>query len=315
MSINIDAYCLNPIQYQKTLLKSEIEYYDKICALRKQISDKDQKIIDIINLPVVMIQSMLSPEGLKMMGLFMGIDLVSKSAYKSLLNFLSKGLSQELIDEIAVRAGSEAGSLVSSAIITSVVADSVVEASAASIAISVMSMAAEVIDVAAFLQIILMMIGMIIDTWDPCGFGQELDADSLDKLSDGVNTQFMIKFLEAVSVSTDSVGNTIQLNNWPLEYYADSLSDFQNFNSTQNQVNYWNYSIDYLKSLSVNSNGEKIVWPNVNAIDNTEFKKIIKTVSISLANNNTYVTNFIDKWWVILLGIIIIIILFIFLIR
>lgn len=319
--MSIDKYCKNPIEY-KNLPQKTIKYYNNICDTRKQIDSDWNKLIKKAGataeeIPVAMLNSIFSPQGLEMIGIFEGVKITSKVAINGLLRGIARGVGPEVMEAASALAAEEGAMYVNNAILQTVVGIAVQEAVEAEMAYRALTLAIDLgTELLAGLAAV-QMLSMIIDIWDPAGYSKELNADSLSTMVTSYNYAFASQYLNDDSSGyVDEFGNSEPANIWPVEFYADMDREFQQINKDKYNYKFWTYSVEYTKNLKINSNGELIIWPKAgNVLDNNWFTKFSKNYSIVLADKNTVVANFIDRYLIILMVIIVIIIIILLLIK
>jgi len=178
--------------------------------------------------------------------------------------------------------------------------------------------------------LIIQLIGMIIDMWDPCKLSEPLDKTSFVEMTDLYNTIFRDNYISSVASVRDSYGNSIGTDNWPLEYYAEDgiLPMYQSFEPSdevkaQFVGDTWDdikaeLIMQYLQSMSFNAIGLPISFgadqnPANMLMEPFDPNNIISVRLYQISNKNKVVSNWISKWWPLLLCVIIVV--FIILIR
>lgn len=318
MSVSIDNYCKNPSLYSKKLTTNQKTFYDNICNTRKQLNLNWSKLgTSVASFPADMLNSMLSPEGLKMLSIFMGIDLSGKIAMSAILRTISTSVGEEVMKTASALATEKGSFFISNSLLTSVLSEAVEEGSIASKALMVTEMISEGAGEIMGILTIVQFLGAIFDSWDPNGYGNELNAESLDIINNQFNIKFMQKFLSTVSAGNDEFGNPIFYSSWPVEYYADPIIANEKKNIYQKK--FFEYTTEYLQNLTVNSNGETIYWGPIdsdhNIITPNWFENYAKKYSDVLADKNTVVSNWINKYLLLILVIFVITILFLLFIK
>jgi hypothetical protein len=160
-------------------------------------------------------------------------------------------------------------------------------------------------------QMILQLVGMALDFWDPCGLNNEMDDKALQSFCDSINDIFMKSLLSKYCSHQDSYGNVTYTKTFPIVYYADTA--IQNYKSDYYQQRLLKHITDYLGSLQYNSDGYPILIPSEKGqlLTNSDIAKITRNVNTvsNWANNNTVAQNWLAKWWPLLLGFTILIII------
>ena len=195
---------------------------------------------------------------------------------------------------------------------------------------------------------------MMIDSWDPCGFNQLLDQNTLDTII----TQYDNAFIKALYYSNPDSNNDISTvfkyiditqlaPKIPEEFTANMLFNFLNKewdsstkqvvprkNGLFNQINcpgnmncmdYYTigeglggpWTLEYFSNLKNNAAGEPIQWNNGSTLPFNEdsFQKARDSLSLQFANQNTIVESWIAKYWIYIILIILLILTILLLIK
>lgn len=325
-NISIDQYCSNPSLYQNQLSNNIIKNWNQICSAKKQLNNIKFNINDLLNIGenslIKFIESMLNPQSLMIIGAILGITLSVKSLYTLTLNWLTKGLSENVLiaGEEAIAEGASIASANASVIFDSFMSEGILAAVESGnlgiYSLGLLLQSAKVLgkllEFVGLVLMVLQVIGIIFDTWDPCNLNKELDANSFQLYNNNFNKVFRENVLISLESMTDSYNRQYWIYVWPIEFFAD-----RGILSSQKEDYYsilrTKYCIRYLNALDFNSNGEPIYWPNGgNFINNDKFAKIIKTIGISLSDNNTIIANWIIKFWPLLIFLLFLILIIIF---
>lgn len=312
-NVSIDKYCADPQEYTNSLPQATKDYYNSICVAKSNISnswkEQTEKLgLTIVEFPFTMLQSILSPEGLKLLSIFVGVDLTGKAALNGIYRTIASGIGPEVMEAATEMAAETGASFVNNAILTSVLANAIEEGTFAARAFMITSMIAEMASATMTILTIVQILGAIIDAWDPEGYGNELDADTLDIIVDGFNDQFMTTFLSDVTSGKDEFGRPTKYNVWPVEFYADYIIGDAKKDVYDKKM--FLYMTEYLQNLKVNSDGDAIAWPtNTELIKPSVFDQYANQYSMIIADKNTIVANWVRKYWLILLTIAIIIVI------
>ena len=321
-SLTITKYCDNPSEYGSGLSEKTKIYYDNICLLRKGIAGDWKKRLKTIGKGTEVIAetfgnmflSIFSPQGLEMLSIFMGINLAGKLAMNAMLRVIASGVGPEVMAMASEQAIKSGGYFVSNSILSTVLSNAVEEGTAAAKALEALEVTADAVDIFMIILTIVQFLGAIMDTWDPEGYNNQMNADALNHINSKFNEQFMISFLNHVTQSNDEFGRPILYATWPVEFYADSL--IATSKKKKYEVKKYKYVSDYLLYLKVNSDGEPIVWPSgTDIISLSHFQKFAREYSLVVADKNTVVANWVNKYWVLLLGILLIILIILILIK
>lgn len=158
------------------------------------------------------------------------------------------------------------------------------------------------------IMLVLQITGMIFDGLDPCDLNLQLDADQLTTFTNSFNDSYRRTVMSSVESSQDSYGHITYNALWPLPYYAEQ-SAILPFKQDYYKKIQTKLTMQYLATLTHNSDGYPIYRPSGgNLVKN----KVISGIALQelgfFSNNNTVVENWISKWWPILAGIFILII-------
>jgi hypothetical protein len=163
-----------------------------------------------------------------------------------------------------------------------------------------------------------MILGAILDSWDPLGLNNELSAQDLEDLCNSFDKEFINRYMSSVSIGNDEYGNPVYGAIWPVEYYADNLMVEYENNDTYKSL-HSQYAFDYIHSLTYNSDGEIIGWPNEGELLTSNVNSILKNYSdqyfMVLAGKNTVLSNWFKKNWIIILIVILLIVIFLLFIK
>lgn len=292
--MDIDTYCKNPRTY-KNLPRDTRKYYDRICSMKQHVSigwkkEFERLGINLLQAPEKIISGMISPQGLEMLGVFMGIDLTGKLALNAILRGIARGIGQEVM-EIAAQHATEQGALfINNAIISSIVASAVEEGTMAATAFAVTEAVSSAVSEVVSVVTIIQFLGMIIDMWDPLGYSNELNADTMDIIAREFDIAFANKFLELLTIGRDRFGRPIHFGQVPVEYRADS-----ELMKTQSQFKLYKYTFEYLDKLEYNSDGHAM-YPRLKTgtlLDNNVFLSFTDNIILTLSNKNTVVARWI----------------------
>lgn len=319
MSISIDDYCKNP-QLGKNLPEITRTYYNEICLLRRAMDINWQQQLSKLgqgleHLPESLIQSILSPEGLEMIGIFEGIKLTGKLAQNAMLRAITRGAGFEIREEVAKQVAEKGLMFANSALMSHVLAGAVKEGSIAARAFMFTQLISRTAGYLSSILDIMMILSMILDAWDPAGYGQEMNAESMQSLNDEFNSKFINMYLEESTLGQDEFGRPIYGATWPVEFYADIILADETSNNIDYEKLRLSLQSEYLYNLKVNSNGDPIVWQKgggyglPDLISNDKFEQLAKQYSNILGDNNSIVANWIDKYFLIILGILLLFII------
>jgi hypothetical protein len=293
--MNIDSYCKNPRVY-KTLPADTRQYYDRICSMKQDVSigwnEQLKKLgISLLQAPEKIISNMLTPQGLEMLGIFMGIDLTSKAALNGILRGIARGVGPEVMEVAAEQAAEQGASFINNAIISSVLGEAVEEGTIAATAFAITEAVSSAVSAISSVVIIIQFLGMMVDYWDPLGYSGELDAETMDTINNEFDIAFANKFLEMMTVGRDRFGRPIHFGQLPVEYRMDA----ELFAEDQKdlQLKRYAYTAEYLSRLEYNSNGHAMK-PRVRdgeLLNARVFNAFANSMALTLANQNTEVAR------------------------
>ena len=154
---------------------------------------------------------------------------------------------------------------------------------------------------------IMMLIAGVLDIWDPMGYGSTLNAETLQHVADSFNNQFSTAMLNNTDMGKTSQGKTIYRFTWPMMYDLGQHI-MQTPLTTEEEKEYTLLIAEYYKTLKYNSLGELIVWDKtiLPLPEPSDFQKYAKTFDLCVSNGNTYVSNWLARWWGLLLTLLII---------
>lgn len=336
--MDIDKYCQNPSRY--SLPKETKEYYDQICLSRKNVTKhnnelrkwlvKNSKTIGEKGLSFVkftstlvsnLIQGMLSPQGLEYMGIFYGINLGAKVAGSLILRALVRGLATKVWEDAVAMATEKGAMFVSNTVMATALAKGAEESATALALKNIAEGVSQAFDEITFILTIVMLLGIVLDAIDRQGFGKQLDASMLDYIGDQLDQLFTQKFLSVNVIGKDAFGRDLHYAHWPVEYSGISLEAYINQvlskeDQDEYQLKYYKYMVEYTESLKINSDGYSICWPQGGQlITEDEFFTYVDSFSMILADRNTVVAEWLHKYWLIVVFLLLLLIIFILTIR
>lgn len=308
-------YCQNPSNFKGSLTEAEIISYNSQCENLSTFDKFSDWSADTIkNLVDAMIDTTTGREMLAII-LFKGALEKGITKYGMRLAFnelitdklittLTKEVTEIGIKEVGVIALSAVGSCLAIA----------AEAALISLEIALPFLA----PIEAALQMF-MLLGMLIDAWDPCDLQQQIGPQYLNAITKQYNMAFVNAFASTQQNTLEEDLNkrlVYRLGIWPIEYYIDNtyISDaVKSINKTDQydtkrrlyQTLYLKYAVEIpkLSKLSISA---------------ADFKNLNDPNDIfyQLSNKNSIVEKFFKNYWVyIIIVIIILIILIIFIIH
>lgn len=317
--ISFYNYCKRPVDYQY-LPESTRKYYDHICSLQNSIdSDWKKNAAEIgsaiAQLPQNIISNMFTPKGLEVLSIFMGIDLTSRAAMNGILRGIAKGVGPEIMEAAASLAKTQGALFVNNSILTSVLASAVEDGSAAEIALmstrAISTGATVVTSIISIVQIL----GNIIDSWDPEGYSQELNSDTMQVINDKFNEEFIDHFLSSVSIGKDRFGHEQHYKQWPVEYNASTMLAAQAQHGDERQKKLFLYITEYLGALEYNSDGEAM-FPKQQGgelVNPAIFPELANSFELVVSNQNTVVLGWMKKhlvWIALISGVLLFLLIY-----
>lgn len=316
-------YCANPNQYASGLTKATIKYYNSICKARKILSS-NQLTSDLtkkgkmplwksfVEFPMIFLEGLMTPQGLMAMSEFagaqIGIYVLKNMLYRGIARF-SVGVTSEAIGEQVAKKGAL---FANNAILDSMISDAIDEAASFSIVYSAIEIIGDVLDPVISALTNIRLLGMILDIWDPLGYGNQISASTLAMFTKGYNNAFMKAGMYTVNKVPDAFGNYFFINRWPLEYYADyTILKDKNIMLKDQTTLKFTYIAEYLDALQYNSNGDYIDWSandGGKALAKSDFDKMRNQMELMIVDQNTVVASWLSRWWPIVVAIVLIII-------
>jgi hypothetical protein len=292
-NVSISEYCKNPENYKNTLSNTTIKYYNSVCLNMKNppsgntsglllsgLSNTGKGIANVI-------QGMLTPEGLLMLGILIGGSILTKysntlveQAVKDLLPIITKIGAQIAEKEIVPVTG---------ALITTIGNVTVYSAFAS---VKILNFALDVVDYFNWPLLILTIIAAIFDAWDPCDLNSVLGREKLMEINESLNENFQEKIIKSGSFKNEQ-GDVEYVNKYPIEYYSDSIL-YQYESEYTYKLTL--YSFYYLNNLIYNSKGELIENKPMDLPTQKDISILTKSTVYWLADGNIVVYNWISKW-------------------
>lgn len=328
-NISPNDYCKDPQKYKDTpgLDDQTLLYWSQYCRLKKQINNQGMPSQNDIRkaLPKALegfILGLVSPKGLEMMGMMIGAKIAYRSVKTAVGNLIKNGLDKETLeaaekfiadggDEAIANGGGIMDRLFADMAFVDVKVAEEAGYSAGRYAASAIFDAMDfVLDFADEAMIVLMVLSMIFDAWDPCKLNVMLDNKQLALFTTSFNDHFRQSMLADLDAITDGYGHTILNGEWPLQYYAErsALVPFKNTYYNKIRVN---LVFSYMNSLRFNSCGMPMNYQRAGSgklVSNDILSGLEKGAFVFFADDNTVVVNWLVKWWPVLLTVIIILI-------
>lgn len=302
------------------------KYWSQYCKLKKKIENQPMPSHKSLKQGAEeafknMLENLVSPQALEFLGAIKGTTILYKTVKKAVAKTLREGLSDEVrnaAEDFIRNGGDEA--VANAASVTEEIADNVafIDISVAIEAgydvgdmitaglFALFDLIGEVFEAAMVVQII----GMVLDAWDPCDLNSQLTADQLQNFSQSFNDQFRLGILGQIGATRDSYGRTILNGIWPVQYYADQTI-LQPYKKKEYKKIKMQLQLSYLNNLEFNSCGQPI--PKTRAGGGSLWSQetitgFDKDTLIFFSDGNTVAANWLYKWWPVLLGIIIVLI-------
>lgn len=327
--VTIDEYCKNPEGWKSKLPDNVIKYYDSICKSRSDLNNKGTDIGDIGKaIPeslLKMLEGMLSPQSLALLGAAYGVTVGVKMAFSAAVKALTSGLPESIttaMGEMVAEGASEAA-VNASVLLENFMATMTVETfgeAAGSYALGALlqgaKMLGELMEWITIVMMVVQLIGMVFDSWDPCHLNDQLDAKAIDTFNGAYDKVFRLHVLPMVDSMKDAYGETFELYVWPIEYFADRGFLLQEKEDYYRPIR-MKLMVRYLNSLEYNSDGQPIYWPKGgNLVNNNQLKGMANTLALVAADDNTVVANWLTKWWpLVVFAIMVLIIIIVFIIK
>jgi hypothetical protein len=288
---DIDKFCCDPESVQVD--ESTADYYRRLCAARQDASDYwDEQLSKfgegLMNIPESFIMGILSPEGLEMLGLALGIDLSGKFALNAILRGIAKGVGSGVMDAAGVLAAKEGAIWANNVILTTVLAGAVKEGSLAAIAFRLTKMLSTAVSRVANILAVIQLLGMILDNWDPKGYNEELDAATIKHLVSEFNRVFQATFMNQVPIGSDEFGKPIYPDSWPIEYIVP-------IEESESEDNLWLYIVEYLDHLKFNSDGYPIIKPPGGDLIFPDWGQVADNIFLQWTSGNTVAANYLHN--------------------
>lgn len=334
---SINEYCSNPSQYVNSYPPETISYWNNICKDRQNGQKETQNDIEKLagfagkgaeeSLDVLgkalsnMIMSMLTPEGMKMMGIFLGVDFGVKTLYKLLLktvkNYVARGITEEITDlsaKVSADAAIDAASSNAAVMSSELAGEMGVALAEEQGAVWALEMLGEVFSGIMDIFMVLQVMAMVFQAWDPCHYNTQLSKDAVNQFTASFNKMYREKGVVAYNSFTDVYGRTEYLNVWPIDYTATQfLLDIHS--NKEYKLAYTRYTAQYLSSLRVNSVGDPIYLPNggvtISQMNSSHWRNMELQLSNAFADGNTVVGNVVMKFWPLFAILVIVILIFI----
>ena len=294
---DIDKFCCDP----SSLVVDEgtANYYRRLCDARQESHDYWQVQLDkfgesMVNFPENFILGIFSPEGLELLGLTLGIDLSGTVALNAMLRVIAVGAGKNVMAAAGELASTEGALWVNNAILTAVLSSAVKEGTMAALAYRLTRLLSTAVSRIANVLAIVQLLGMILDSWDPMGYGQELNAEAMEALGNEFDRAFQAAFMNQVPIGQDELGKPIFPTEWPIEYTVPPPQEKETALKDQS-ANMWPYIVEYLNALKYNSDGYPIDRPKGGNLIAPNWGKVADTVFLQWTSGNTVAAEYLHE--------------------
>jgi hypothetical protein len=330
-TISPNEYCDHPQDYKNSpgLTDETRRYWDHYCAIRKQMNTADAGFWNWNSMreavPATLlgfINGICSPRGMEILGVIMGAKVTYRSMKAAVGNIIKRGLSEDAIktaEIFASRGGDEAiangGSIMFGIgrdlmFVDVKIAEELGYTGGRYAASALFRGLDMLFDFADEAFIIIMVISMVLDAWDPCNLNSMLDDKALDLYGNMFDQKFRETLLSELDSTVDSYGTTILSATWPIEYYAEKSALLPLKKDYYDSIQQ-NLMFAYLNSLSFNSCGlpiQHVKSGTGKVIDNNVLTGLNADAFIFFSDNNTVVSNWLIKFWPVIVSFILILI-------
>lgn len=334
--ISIQDYCKNPQLYKNSLSTNTLNYYNSQCQNTQNVNSNfenikndilenlkdvyDDALKPVLNKILPLIESMLSPSGLAVLAGFYGYNLTIKflsNVFKDWFKTIATGNILKLTEYLGKNGIKIGGELFNEMI----VGRSLFECIDVGLGRISFALIGVVSGVGSLLSIInpalemFMLVGIVLDMWDPCNLNNQIGSEALRILSENFNKAFREEILKNIDSLTRSNNDIVIKNSFPLEYFDDNILASV---LTDDEKKYFDdlktkYMLEYLANLTVNSDGYPIKRDdNMPRIQESHLTHIEKYTSNLLGNKNTVAANWIYKFLPIIIIILILLLILIF---
>lgn len=326
-AVNPDDYCKDPSKYVNILKDDTIKSWNMFCDAKKSSKDKNTGGTSIEDIGkavpaaiLKMIQSMLTPEGLGMLGAYFGVNLAVKAIYSRMVETIALNISKELSQSGAkmIADGLSEAAVNISTVFVAMIEKFIFEELtigglyACKLLLDAVGWIGEVaIPFLGEAMMLFQLLGMIFDGWDPCALNFELDDKAIDTFNTSFDNVFRENILRPLTSVTDVYGNVYFFDLWPIEFYADNSFLVNDKPDVYGPI-LAQFMTKWLCSQRTNSYGQPIAWPKGGKlIDNSVLAQFERSAVLDFTNNNKVVANWAIRFMPIILLIIFFILLFI----
>lgn len=327
-AVNPDDYCNDPSKYVNILKEDTIKSWNQFCDAKKASKDKNTggTSIDDIGKAIPgalekMVESMISPEGIAMLSVYMGVNLAAKKLYSKIASSIAEELSERMSEAIAKMAadGVSSAAINAATIFVRVFSSNFALKELGDAGLYAVKLMVDGIgwigEVAIpFLgeaMMLFQLLGMIFDGWDPCNLNFQLDSETISTFNNSFDNVFRQNILRSLTSVTDTYGNLYFFDLWPIEFYADNSILLTEKSDIYDPM-LTTFMAKWLCSQQTNSYGQPIAWPTEGKlIDNSVLAQFERSAVLDFTNNNKVIANWAIRFMPIILLIIFFILLFI----
>jgi len=267
----------------------------------------------IPNTVLNVVKGFFTPEGIKMLAEFIGVETVGKLTMNGMLRGIAQFSGTSAYKVAAEQATTEGAWVVNNAMLSSALAEGLEEATFARAAFNFSKFVGRSVGRLWNGLMIVQLLTAVVDVWDPAGYNQEISAEVLEKITNKCNDGFKDNILKGFIVGRDVNNNPIYERKWPVEFHLDNILASE-FDKEEEQVERIKHSLEYVNNLKFNVYGEKIKdkKDDVALLKPSDFKRATNEYLLMLSDNNTVFTNFLKKYWPVLLSLVILFIIILF---
>lgn len=310
-------YCENPSDFAN-LTDEQKKKFDEICkSIEKGKGEKrgwnvlKNLSISTAQLIPEMIAGIFTPEGMKMLGIFMGVELGGNIALNFMYRGIAKSIGPQVMQTAAELAAKENALIINNAILSSTLAKATEKTLISKAAFNLTRYIAQSLSKAVGIAMQIQFVGAVLDAWDPSGYNKVMNAKTINDFNKTYNQVFMNKFLQNNVIGFDANGNPVYDLSWPVQFYVDNIISSKKEDYYSDKVLL--YSLEYLNNLEFNSNGEKIDRSlDKKLITVNDFRNALNPYAQMFANQNTVVAGWLEKYWPILFVILLIVLIILF---
>jgi hypothetical protein len=330
-----NEWCKNPTEYEKgaqQLSKTTLFFWTQQCNAIKAANsieshfhfppDLAKKIGESA---LQMVEALLTPEGLAMIGGIMGINFAAQQVFNiAVKQGLAKYFSDYLLkngiglveDGIVSFASANSGTILTGILRMGI--DEAIEIGVSKLLLTgvfyavsglmkaLSFVAEEILPVVGEILMALQIFSMVFDAWDPCHLNDQLTAKVITQMNSTFDDVFRKTMLGSLDSLTDGWGNIYYNDVWPIEFYAENGF----FAQEKGDGDYYDTLTStlcamYLETMVFNSNGERICIPvdpkAGSGLTRDHLFEIDSNLARMFAADNQVVANWIQRWWPMIL--------------